>query len=226
MNKQEFLQIIRKQIHFIFDRDSVEQEISQHIEDSIADLMSDGYKRLEAEKIAVEQMGDPIEIGKQLNEEHHPLLGYLWVASNVVLAILIIPAMILFGSFAYNLYQLATPTTVENSEIIIDLDIEFDIRTHYVKLDYICVNEDNEYLITYRGYNNFLYSRAGWSSDLFFVKNEYGEYWETGGGYSQGPVGTFGYNKFEWPEDNILMLKTRANEIITIDLKEYDYEKK
>lgn len=43
MNKQEFLENIRKQIHFVFDRDSIEQEFNQHIEDSIADLISEGY---------------------------------------------------------------------------------------------------------------------------------------------------------------------------------------
>ena len=68
MNKQEFLESIRKQIHFVFDRDSIEQEYSAHIEDSVLDLMEDGYSKEEAEKIAIEQMGDPIEIGKALNE--------------------------------------------------------------------------------------------------------------------------------------------------------------
>ena len=224
MNKQEFLQIIRKQIHFIFDRDSVEQEISQHIEDSIADLMSDGYKRLEAEKIAVEQMGDPIEIGKQLNEEHHPLLGYLLVASRAVLALLIIPAIIMIGYFAYDMYQLATPTTRDYGKQIVRLDIDFNINTHDVTLDYLYDIGSNKYSITYRARRIHSYSRTGWSSNLFTFEENNRIY--EGGYESNGMLGSIGCKDFEYPEDGILILKTTTDEIITIDLKEYIDEKK
>lgn len=100
MNKQEFLENIRKQIHFVFDRDSIEQEFNQHIEDSIADLISEGYSKEEAERIAVERMGNPIEIGKQLNEEHHPLLGYLLNPYSllIIVAVTLLTGFVILGS--------------------------------------------------------------------------------------------------------------------------------
>ena len=226
MNKQEFLESIRKQIHFVFDRDSIEQELNAHIEDSILNLMEDGYSKEEAEKIAIKQMGDPIEIGKALNEEHHPLLGYLWVASKVALGLLVIPACFWIAVFGYNLFQVATPLVVENSEVIIPLDIEFDVDTHYVTLNDICVNDKGEYMITYRSWTNYFYSRAGWSNSLFAIENKNGDYWENSGSSSHGPLGSIGYKTFEWPENGILNLKTSVNEFISIDLKEYDYEPK
>lgn len=226
MNKQEFLKSIRKQIHFVIDRNSIEQEFNQHIEDSVLDLMEEGYSMEEAERISVERMGNPIEIGKQLNEEHHPLLGYLWVVSRATLCLLVIPAIIMVLSFGYNLFQLATPTTVEDTETIINLGIEFDIDTHHVIIDNICKKNEDEYMITYRGFKDYSYSRAGWSTSYFLIENEIGEYWETGGIQSNGFIGSIGYKEFKWPKDGVLNIKTETNEIISINLKEYDYEPK
>ena len=226
MNKQEFLESIRKQIHFVFDRDSIEQEFNQHIEDSTFDFMSEGYSKEEAEKIAIEQMGDPIEIGKQLNEEHKPLLGYLWMTSKVVLGLLTIPACFWIGVFGYSLFQIGTPVVVENSEVIIPLDIKFDVDTHYVTLNDICVSDKGEYMITYRSWTNYFYSRTGWSNSLFAIEDKNGEYWATSGSSSNGPLGSIGYKKFEWPENGILNIKTSVDEFFSIDLKEYDYEPK
>ena len=43
MNKNEFLKIVSKQIHFFLDREKIEKELSDHIEDSALDLMEEGY---------------------------------------------------------------------------------------------------------------------------------------------------------------------------------------
>ena len=105
MTKQEYLQTVRKQIHYIFDRDTIETELSQHLEDSIYDLMEDGHSREEAEDLAVQQMGDPISTGKMLNQEHHPLLGYLCMATSAIL----IPLLILGIFYICLLYTSPSP---------------------------------------------------------------------------------------------------------------------
>lgn len=226
MNKQEFLESIRKQIHFVFDRDAIEQELNQHIEDCMLDLMSEGYSKEEAESIAVEQMGDPIEIGKQLNEEHHPLIGYLFVASKVILALLIVPSIIMIGYCGYDVIRLATPTTLDYGKQIVRLDIDFDINTHDVTLDYLYNVGPRKYSITFRAWNDYSYSRAGWSSNKFDIETEDGRFLARGGYHSSGFLGSIGYKEFEYPDNGIIKIKTRADEIITIDLKEYIDEKK
>ena len=57
MKKDEFLSIVRKQIHFVFDRDRIEDELKQHLADSIENLIGEGFSWQDAERIAVEQMG-------------------------------------------------------------------------------------------------------------------------------------------------------------------------
>lgn len=226
MNKAEYLHHIRKQIHYIFDRNEIEKELEQHIQDSIDDLMEDGLSKEEAEKQAVAQMGDPIEVGKQLNQEHHPLLGYLYIASKSVLYLLIIPAIIMIGYFGYNMIQLATPTVIDNSIDTISLNIDLDISTHYVKIDNICQDEAGNYYLTYRSWIDYGYSRAGWSSELFYLENSNGEYLIGSGYQSAGFIGSCGYKSFTWPKDNLLYLISRDGKRIEIDLKEYSHEKK
>ena len=76
-------------IRFKPDREEVARELREHIEDRAADLerIFPGIGREEAEARALEGMGDPEEIGKELARVHRPWLGWLWRASKVLLAL-------------------------------------------------------------------------------------------------------------------------------------------
>ena len=226
MNKQEFLESIRKQIHFVFDRDAIEEELKAHIEESAYDYISEGYSKEEAEQKAVEQMGNPIEIGKMLNEQHHPLLGYLWMTSKVILGLLVIPAIIMIGYFGYDVVRLATPTTLDYGKQKVRLDIEFDIDTHDVTIDYLYNIGPNQYSITYRAWRNLRYSRTGWSSYMFDIQGEDGDFLVSSGYNSNGVLGSIGCKDFSYPENGVIRIVTRTGEVFTVDLKEYVDEKK
>ena len=70
------------------DQREVERELLAHLEDKAADLarIFPDMEREEAEKRAVEQMGDPKEIGRALARLHRPWLGWLWRLSQIALA--------------------------------------------------------------------------------------------------------------------------------------------
>ena len=74
-------------IRFGPDREMVRQELNAHIEDKTADLRRIFPDLLPSEvrELALEQMGDPEEIGRELARIHKPWLGYLWQASRVLL---------------------------------------------------------------------------------------------------------------------------------------------
>lgn len=223
MNRQEYLKLVCKEIHFIFDRKAVQKELEQHLEDSMLDLMlEERLSKEDAETKAVMQMGDPVEVGKQLNEEHHPVLGYLWMLSKVLLTLLLPFALMTAGIGLWDSFQMITPTKVENSVETYSIDIEFEIPTHRAKLDNICVDDYGQYWLTYRAWRKLSYSRAGWSSDLFYIESADGKYFHTGGTESNSFIGCYGVRGFEWPEDGILRLKLKGtDEIIEIDLEEY-----
>ena len=42
MNKHEFLETVKKQVLYIFDRQDIVYELSEHIDDSARDMMEEG----------------------------------------------------------------------------------------------------------------------------------------------------------------------------------------
>ena len=83
-------------IRFRPDREAVERELREHIEDKTADLMRifPDMTEEEARERALSQMGDPVEIGKELAKIHKPWLGYLWRVSQTVLGAVLLLAVI------------------------------------------------------------------------------------------------------------------------------------
>ena len=82
--EKKWLETAVKSIRFKPDREAVERELREHIEDKTADLMRifPDMTQEEAEGRALSGMGDPEEIGKELAKIHKPWLGWLWVASR------------------------------------------------------------------------------------------------------------------------------------------------
>ena len=91
-------------IRFGPDRKSVRAELSAHLEDKALDFQRifPDMTREEAWERAVSDMGDPMEVGKELAKVHKPWLGYLWRASQVLLALTILNFMAAVGTLRYN----------------------------------------------------------------------------------------------------------------------------
>lgn len=76
-------------VRFGPDRRAVSEELAAHLEDKAADLRRIFPDMTEDEvwERATSEMGDPAEIGKALARLHKPWLGYLWRASQVLMAV-------------------------------------------------------------------------------------------------------------------------------------------
>ena len=229
MNKKEFLESIRKQIHFVFDRDSIELEYKQHIEDSIADLISEGYSKEEAERIAVERMGNPIEIGKALNEEHPPLLGYLWVTSKIILAF----TFLILGIFIVNnrndIPNFIKPMVEDNKIDTIPLNMKVDMPAHIVYLDKIIQLEGyngEAYTLTYRSFIKYDVSRSGASSPLFIIEDSPDGETMCGSHDSQVFFGSYGNKSFYYPKNDVIRLVFDDGQEIELNLEGLRHEKK
>ena len=86
-----FLNKILKRVHFFPDRYDIELELSAHIEDSALSLQKEeGLSPEDAQKKAIERMGNADEIGVALNRQHNPFLGYLWYFSRIIMVMLCI----------------------------------------------------------------------------------------------------------------------------------------
>jgi len=83
-------------IRFGPDRDAVSKELMEHIDDKALDIQRifPTMTEREAMQRALDGMGDPEEIGRELGKIHKPWLGYLWRASQVIVWTALIVAVL------------------------------------------------------------------------------------------------------------------------------------
>lgn len=84
-----------EKVRFKPDRDRIWDELMAHIEDRCEVLKEFGIAEKEAEEKAVAAMGDPAEVGRQLNAVHKPWLGWLWMVSKVLVILTLIVSLFL-----------------------------------------------------------------------------------------------------------------------------------
>nr|WP_330368719.1 FtsW/RodA/SpoVE family cell cycle protein [Alkaliphilus metalliredigens] len=94
MNKNinEFLNMVCKQIKFKGVHNNINEELRCHIDELADGYMESGIEEEKAIDKAIEQMGDPIEIGKELNNTHKPKTEWLIIS--------LIATMVLIGGIA------------------------------------------------------------------------------------------------------------------------------
>ena len=85
---EEYIKKLLEQVRFEKAHKAISDEIRSHIEDQIADNIYDGMDEETAEKMAVEEMGDPVDAGISLDKIHRPQIAWGIVAAAVVVALL------------------------------------------------------------------------------------------------------------------------------------------
>lgn len=82
-DRNESLDILLSQIKFPFVRSKIRREFYYHISDLKENLVSEGLPKEVAEIEAIQAMGDPVEIGYQLNAIHRPAIEWMYFISKV-----------------------------------------------------------------------------------------------------------------------------------------------
>lgn len=99
MEKESFEKYVREvtsYVKFPFDRRAIRQELLAHMEDLYEDLRLQDIDEEQAELLTVDYMGDSGEIGRELNEIHHPLWGWIWLVTKWI-ARLCVVVLVLWG---------------------------------------------------------------------------------------------------------------------------------
>lgn len=82
----EFLNKLLSQIRCKKARPFIRDEIRMHIEDQISDNIRAGMNKEEAEREAIKDMGDPIEVGISLDRIHKPQINWKMLAIITVIS--------------------------------------------------------------------------------------------------------------------------------------------
>ena len=89
-SRDEFLDSVLKEVKFTWDHSKIKEELNDHIDAHIEDLIEDGLDEEEALHVALESMGDAKEIGVELNEVHKPFWGWMLFFSRLALGIVVL----------------------------------------------------------------------------------------------------------------------------------------
>ena len=95
MERRDYLELMTGQIRCKKMCPVIVREVEDHIEDQKQAFMAEGMKEEEAEKAAVEEMGDPVEVGVEMDQIHRPKMP--WKAIFVIALMQILSGM--FAAF-------------------------------------------------------------------------------------------------------------------------------
>ena len=85
---EEYIKKLLEQIRFEKAHKAIGDEIRSHIEDQMEANVSNGMDKETAEKSAVEDMGDPVDVGIELDKVHRPQLAWELVIATLVVTVL------------------------------------------------------------------------------------------------------------------------------------------
>ncbi len=210
----DFLDMTVKHVKFSFDRGDIRKELSEHMEDMYEDMLSEGVSEDEARHRAVEYMGDAEEIGKELNKEHKPWIGWLWIATRFVAVMLFVAVIGEAASFGVSAFSFIFDDNEYSSDgklvYEMELDESFRLDDDTVTLEELKYYDNGDMVVKYKRVRDFGSDAVDWSFSLHAASftDENGTRFLGGGGYSRGSVlGDVGFltiNDFPYESDMLI----------------------
>lgn len=180
---------VLKQVKFIFDHQSIRRELNSHIQDLIDEH---NWNNIPEEELILkinDEMGDPIDLGKSLNQVHKPLLGYAWIISKSIFVIVVFASTLNFISLVdRTAYQKPNIMSTINMELILEsigenqnkdysqikyrdwiLNKVIDMKDSRLVIERIILLEDNNLILFYRNPPKF--SWVNQSSHVYVFDN-------------------------------------------------------
>lgn len=188
----KYTQEVLKYIRFKYDRFDIGQELDEHIEDMLSE--NEKMTEEEQEKFIRENMGDPKEVGEELDKEHKPLLGWIWRISRFLMIVLIILNL----PNAFNVVIMAGDAVLAPIQgyQIDKSQVESSIKTHitgkiddtHIIIDGVDKLKDGSVMVKYRTWNNPFGKAAAWTFSINYFYDEEGNKYFGGGGSNGGFV--------------------------------------
>ncbi len=165
MERRDYLELMTGQIRCRKMCPVIAREVEDHIEDQKQAFMAEGMTEEEAEKAAVEEMGDPVEVGVEMDQIHRPKMPWK--------AILVIALMeILSGIFAaFFLKQSESYGYVAGIRQIFRIAMAFSVMILVCYMDYSWIGKHARllaggYLSVYGSDETFFCSSDQWCGKM------------------------------------------------------------
>lgn len=137
MDKREFCDGVLRQVRFATpgERSAIRAELEAHLADHAQVLEELGYDAGTAERDAVEAMGDPAEIGRELDRQYTRFWGWMLRLTGMALALMALAAPMLLilsaircGEVRENLRARFRPENLSYRQNVTGVERALDIR--------------------------------------------------------------------------------------------------
>ncbi|WP_458407309.1 permease prefix domain 1-containing protein [Anaerotignum sp.] len=213
-------------VKFKYDHKAIRRELAEHMADLKEDLMAEGMDEDAAEYMTVEYMGEAAEIGQELDQEHHALLGWVWRISRILVACLIganiMPLFSFVTGMTSNIMEKYEPSTEATVVWQMELDKEYQIYDDTLILDDIYYYEDKKLDVVYHTKRSPLSRSIGWGMtiSLGIFDAEGNDIREGGGGYKSGGYYGIGVDHLDEVPADAKTLEIYCSDLaVTVDLE-------
>lgn len=207
----KFLQSVLAQVKFPFDKAAIRSELENHLLDRIQEYLDEGYDEETAARLAVEGMGDPKEIGTELNKQHNPFIGWLWKLTNGALIMLVIINIFLAGiPIALSLVAYNPAEDIPDTEIVYNLKIDEKVRLDdkVIQFTDVILEKNGDLNIAYKYYDTRFW-RKGWIvGGIGTISDNFGNIYRSSSDYSTGGIITKGVRtvkKFDQAAEKLII---------------------
>lgn len=176
---EKYVKDILSHVKFKYDHKYIYSEIMEHMEDLYNNLVNEGIDENEAIKLTVEYMGDSEEIGKALNKEHNPFVGWIYRIlkySAMLLIFLNISTVFIFIFSSINNFVTVNENVEkygQKIEFIQEIDEKRKINNTYIFLDKIVRYDNGDIKILYSLFKNpFSYGTKFTNGDILKIYDE------------------------------------------------------
>jgi hypothetical protein len=221
---EQYLTEVIRFVKFYSDREAIKSELESHMIDRIDDYIAMGYEKGIAEQIAIDNMGDAREIGKALNKEHNPILGWIWICTNILVALLLawnifyIVSIVIPSFIDHNLVK-----DIPESNIVYRIDLKETVKLDDMVINFtnIIYEENGDLNIFYNNYDTRLWG-SGWSfGGVFTITDNLGNSYFTGGGQGKGGIISYyrwTYNNFSRDADTLFISYDYYNRSFQVEI--------
>jgi len=208
--KEEFLGKVLRQIRFPFDRQGIKVELSDHISERVEHYLGLSYDQEHAEQAAVSDMGDPTQIGIELNKEHSPLLGWIWKATGLLVSLtIVLNALFVVPMVSMSLFS-GPIVNIPESQIVYVVNVGETVRLddRVIHVSKVIYDRAGNLYIFYE--NHDVWFRGGWSfGSIGTLSDDLGNTFLGGDGAGSGGFRSKSYRVLKGfsPQARVLYIK-------------------
>ncbi len=226
---KEYLDEVTSYVKFKYDRREIFCELAEHMEDRYEDFLEDGMEEEKAKCATIACMGEAKEVGEELDKEHSPLLGWVYLILKRFCILMVImtciPVLNIGLGFANSLFNLMDREYYGDSPLVytIDIDENFQIYEDTLILKDFRYYEDGTLELSYATWSNPFAKRVFWNASArVLLYDADGNAINTGGGgYKGAGYYSIGSQRVDdVPEDIAFAVVALGETGVKLDLQE------